>query len=250
MDEFLDHLVVVVGSGGRIGTVLCACLSDSGYAVLGVRRTKVNTESLAAHVYSMAHDAADKDFPDVLAKCIQEIHPRQISLVWNARIPENALPTDDMEVLEQRLIGEIRLGVSACAKSVGNMLQVFGRSFKSMVVISSIYGNRGPRLALYEGDVARAAGMQYGLNKAAQIHLVKELAVRYGREGLRVNCVSFGGVEGRVDVSFEKRYAALCPSGRMLQDADLAGPVEFLISDKSSGVTGHNLVVDGGWTIS
>jgi NAD(P)-dependent dehydrogenase (short-subunit alcohol dehydrogenase family) len=79
--------------------------------------------------------------------------------------------------------------------------------------------------------------------------LTKELAVRLAGRHIRVNAISFGGVEGRVNEAFKARYAQFCPLGRMLNDNDLAGPVEFLATPASSGVTGHNLVVDGGWTI-
>jgi NAD(P)-dependent dehydrogenase (short-subunit alcohol dehydrogenase family) len=91
--------------------------------------------------------------------------------------------------------------------------------------------------------------VHYGVVKAALIHLTKELAVRFADKNIRVNAVSFGGVEGRVDNQFKKRYADLCPNGRMLNDNDLTGAIDFLISRNSLAVTGHNLVVDGGWTI-
>jgi NAD(P)-dependent dehydrogenase (short-subunit alcohol dehydrogenase family) len=66
---------------------------------------------------------------------------------------------------------------------------------------------------------------------------------------VQVNCVSFGGVKGRADADFEARYAKLAPTGRMLDEKDIAGPVAYLLSDASVGMTGHNLVVDGGWTV-
>ena len=49
--------------------------------------------------------------------------------------------------------------------------------------------------------------------------------------------------------SFKKSYAKLCPSGRMLKDDEIFGPIEMLISNKTSGVSGHVLMIDGGWTI-
>ena len=50
-------------------------------------------------------------------------------------------------------------------------------------------------------------------------------------------------------MTLKKRYAELCPMGRMLNEADLAGPVDLLLSPSSSAITGHTLIVDGGWSI-
>ena len=41
----------------------------------------------------------------------------------------------------------------------------------------------------------------------------------------------------------------MCPLGRMLQPKEVFDPIWFLSSDQSSGAIGHNLVIDGGWTI-
>ncbi len=91
--------------------------------------------------------------------------------------------------------------------------------------------------------------VNYLAAKAAHIHLTHDLAVRLAKKNVRVNCISYGGIEGRVDEAFKERYAQMCPSGRMLNDSDLAGPVMFLLSEAASGVTGHNLVADGGWSL-
>ena len=90
--------------------------------------------------------------------------------------------------------------------------------------------------------------MHYGVAKAALGQLTRELAVRLSGRGIMVNCVAFGGVEGRVDDACRERYAKLCPSGRMLKEEELPGPVDLLLSSAGSGITGHVLFVDGGWT--
>jgi NAD(P)-dependent dehydrogenase (short-subunit alcohol dehydrogenase family) len=119
---------------------------------------------------------------------------------------------------------------------------------KSIVNISSIYGVVAPNRNLYK-DKYKSSSIFYGISKAAQIHLTKELAVRFSQNYTRVNSVSFGGIEGRVGLGFKKRYSYMCPSGKMLKANQTFEPVWFLASDQSSGSTGHNLVIDGGWTI-
>ena len=61
--------------------------------------------------------------------------------------------------------------------------------------------------------------------------------------------MAYGGVEGRVDKEFVKRYSLLAPMGRMLKEEEVLGPLEFLLSNTSSSVTGHTIAADGGWTI-
>ena len=100
---------------------------------------------------------------------------------------------------------------------------------------------------LYEGEFRPP--LQYACAKAALIHLTKCLAVQFAPQGIAVNCVTYGGVEGRVDDAFKKRYAALCPMERMMKDGETAGAVDFLLSDKAAYITGQNIVADGGWGI-
>jgi NAD(P)-dependent dehydrogenase (short-subunit alcohol dehydrogenase family) len=122
------------------------------------------------------------------------------------------------------------------------------KSIKSIINISSMYGVVAPNKNLYI-DKYKSSPIFYGISKAAQIHLTKELAVRLSHENIRINSVSYGGVEGRVNSQFKKRYSSMCPIGRMLKKDEVFEPIWFLASEQSSGATGHNLVIDGGWTI-
>ncbi len=61
--------------------------------------------------------------------------------------------------------------------------------------------------------------------------------------------VFFGGVEGRAGEDFKNRYARFCPLGRMLREDEVTGPVDMLLSEQFSGMTGHVLAVDGGWGV-
>lgn len=119
---------------------------------------------------------------------------------------------------------------------------------RGVVTVGSMYGLVAPTPSLYEGDLS-CSPVQYGVAKAALHHMTRELAVRLAPK-IRVNCIAYGGVEGRVDRAFQDRYAGLTPLGRMLNEQDVGGPVAFLLDDKAaSAVTGHVLVADGGWSV-
>lgn len=121
------------------------------------------------------------------------------------------------------------------------------KNLNYIVNISSMYGIVPPNKNLYK-DQYKSSPIYYGVSKAAEIHLTKELAVRLADKSIRVNSISFGGFEGRVNKSFKKIYGKMCPLGRMLKPKEVFEPIWFLCSNQSSGATGHNLVIDGGWT--
>jgi NAD(P)-dependent dehydrogenase (short-subunit alcohol dehydrogenase family) len=117
-----------------------------------------------------------------------------------------------------------------------------------VVNIGSQYGSVAANLSLYD-DPERQSPIHYSVAKGALVHLTRELAVRLAKQKVQINCVAFGGVEGRVDEAFKERYSNLCPMGRMLREDELAGPVELLLSSHSNGITGHTLMADGGWSL-
>ena len=78
--------------------------------------------------------------------------------------------------------------------------------------------------------------------------MTRALACKYGPQGVRVNCVSPGGVFDNQDPVFVERYNQRVPLGRMATPEDVADAVVFLASDKAKYITGQNLVVDGGLT--
>lgn len=121
------------------------------------------------------------------------------------------------------------------------------KHLNNIVNISSMYGVVPPNKNLYS-DKYKSSPIYYGVSKAAEIHLTKELAVRLSDKKIRVNSISFGGFEGRVNKKFKKIYSKMCPLGRMLKPNEVFEPLWFLCSEQSSGATGHNLVIDGGWS--
>jgi NAD(P)-dependent dehydrogenase (short-subunit alcohol dehydrogenase family) len=135
--------------------------------------------------------------------------------------------------------------------------QVFGaamarRGRGTIINIASIYGVVAPDQRIYRGSryLGRPINTPavYAASKAAVMGLTRYLAAYWGGRNVRVNAISPGGVESGQNETFVRRYSERVPLGRMARATELQGAIVYLASDASSYVTGHNLVVDGGWT--
>lgn len=115
----------------------------------------------------------------------------------------------------------------------------------AIVLVASIYGFVAPQWSLYDGT-AMANPAAYGASKGGLIQLGRYLATTLAP--VRVNCLSPGGVARGQDARFVERYVARTPLARMAGEEDLKGAIAYLASPAAAYVTGHNLVVDGGWS--
>ena len=122
----------------------------------------------------------------------------------------------------------------------------------SIVNVASMYGIVSPQPAAYAGSPDFHNPPAYGAAKAGVIQYTRYAAVHLAPDGVRVNAISpgpFPSPSVQEDPAFIAGLAARVPLGRIGRPEDLVGPLVFLLSDASRYVTGHNLVVDGGWTI-
>ncbi|MFC5409300.1 SDR family oxidoreductase [Larkinella bovis] len=135
------------------------------------------------------------------------------------------------------------------ARQVGQAMARLGRG--SMVLFSSMYGSVSPDPAAYEAPMNKNP-IEYGVGKAGIIQMTRYLAVHWGRQGVRCNCISPGPFPNptvqQSEPAFVERLAQKTPLGRVGQSPEIAGAVTFLLSDTASYITGQNLFVDGGWT--
>jgi len=116
----------------------------------------------------------------------------------------------------------------------------------SVILFGSIYGVVGPDPALY-GGTDMVNPVAYGASKGGVIQLMRYLATTLAPT-VRVNAISPGGIAREQPAVFRERYESRTPLARMGSEEDIKGAVVYLAGDLSAYVTGHNLVVDGGWT--
>lgn len=131
-----------------------------------------------------------------------------------------------------------------CKKVLESMTK---RKSGSIVNIASIYGVVGNNFNVYEGTTLTSPAA-YSAIKGGIINFTRYLASYFGKDNIRINCVSPGGIFDNQNPIFVKNYEHKVPLKRMGNPDDIAPAVSFLLSDEAKYITGHNLIVDGGWT--
>ncbi len=247
----MTETILITGATGRIGRVLTAHFRRKGWTVVAVSRSPERLADLEAatadhgRFVALVADMAAAGAADHIAGRTTALGASPHHLVNNARDLTHLRGAGSRPSSAQ-WAGEFKLGVEVPFELATAFANRPDSVLQSVVNIASMYGVVAVQPGLYEKP-EDVAPIHYGVVKAALIHLTRELSVRLAPR-VRVNAVSFGGVIGRTDPGFAARYSRLTPLGRMLDDDDLAGPVDFLTSPGASAVTGHNLLAEGGWT--
>ncbi len=125
------------------------------------------------------------------------------------------------------------------------------RGSGSFVLFSSMYGVVAPDARIYHDPMAPNP-IDYGASKAATLQLSRYFAMHYGSAGIRFNCVTPGPFPNptvqKNHPDFIRDLGEKTLLRRIGQNSEIVGPTLFLLTDSASFVTGHSLVVDGGWT--
>lgn len=124
---------------------------------------------------------------------------------------------------------------------------LFASRHASIINIGSIYGMVAPDMSLYDGT-SLGNPAAYAASKGGLLQLSRWLSTVLA-PSVRVNTITLGGVSRDQEKAFHERYVTRTPLKRMATEEDLKGAVVYLASDASAYVTGHNLVIDGGWSV-
>ncbi len=243
--KILDNkIIIVTGGSGLIGKAIVKDIeSNGGIAINADIDTETNPDK-----NQFKCDITRRGSILELVNNIVKIYGRIDGLV------NNAYPrTEDWGVIFEDIPhGSWRKNVDMQMNSVFDFCQIVLAIMKkqqsgSIVNIASIYGIVGNDLTIYEGTNLTTAAA-YSAIKGGIINFTRYLASYYGRQNIRVNCLSPGGIFNNQDPIFVANYEKKVPMNRMGAPEDIAPPVSFLLSDNAKYITGHNLIVDGGWT--
>ena len=125
------------------------------------------------------------------------------------------------------------------------------KRISTIILFSSIYGMVGQDMEIYKNSNIKE-NISYSLIKGGILNFTRLMASYYGKNKIRINCISPGGVRSPKnklqDKEFLKNYSKRVPMKRMATPDEIANAIIFLTSDLSTYMNGSNLVVDGGWT--
>lgn len=247
--------VLITGGSGLFGLVFTEHFLAQGYCVASTCNSEKSLEMLTekfrehgSRYLALRADMLRDQFHEPLIAELERADFAPNTLVNNAR-SLNFLKTDSNGVVKRNnFVNEYVLDVVAPYELTIALSRQKNRTLNNVINIGSMYGMVAANPRLYVNPEA-GSPIHYGVAKAALSHLTKELSVRLAPLNIRVNCIAFGGIEGRADKEVVKRYSELCPSGRMLRSDEITTPIRLLADDGASGITGHTLVVDGGWSV-
>lgn len=234
---------VVTGSSRGIGAEIARRLAASGAEVLGLSRSAATSSEAR-----LTHQSVDVTDETALAAAIESFGREGLDIcVVNAGAPmvEDFVktPTEQWrKLIEINLVAAIvttRLALAAMLSGAGG----------SIIVISSAAGVRAePEIPVYCAT------------KAALLGLVQALAIKYARNGVRVNAIAPGEIDTKLErdataevaksrgttlEAMHDQLKAEIPVGRLGTPADIAGLALFLASEEASFITGQEFVVDG-----
>tara|TARA_R110002073_G_scaffold74100_2_gene181050 strand:+ start:39697 stop:40500 length:804 start_codon:yes stop_codon:yes gene_type:complete len=250
---------LITGGAGHIGSAMAEALAEAGSSLvlldLDEGRCNEAAEKLAtAHnvevmplVVDLINEEALRAVPGLVENKFGRLDTliNCAALVGTSALEGWAVPFADQSADTWRLALETNLTspfvlAQACAP-------LLAANRGAIVNIASIYGMLGPNMRLYDDAPGMGNPGAYAASKGGLIQLTRWLSTTLAPT-VRVNSISLGGVWRNQDEKFVERYVDKTPLGRMATEEDLKGAALFLSSDLSLYVTGHNLVVDGGWS--
>ncbi len=246
-----DRSALVTGGARGIGKVIALLFADLGADVAvvdvngtGAEATARDVAQRGARSLAIEADVVDRAQVDDAVARSWDFFGHIDIVVNNAGICTH-VPAEDMSPGDWQKIMDVNLNaVFSVSQAVARRMIRRGK------------GGRIVNIASMSGLIVNHPQQQaaYNTSKAAVIHLTKSLAAEWAPHGILVNAISPGYTLTEMTqlphvLSLHQGWVDDTPMGRLAQPEEIAAAVAFLAGDACSYMTGHNLVVDGGFTI-
>ena len=230
---------IVTGAGAGIGKAICQKLSQNNYRVGMLDLNEENVNEASKGIKNCAPLHGDVTNQESIKKAFEKFGEIPDLLVNNVGIVlfgplEKHSVEDYSKSLNINLLGSF----ITSRILINDMIK---RGSGSIINMSSVNGvNPGIGIGAYPAS------------KAGIISMTQQMAIEWGKFGIRVNCISPGFIDAGMskpiyeDPKVRELRGGAVPSGRLGEADDIANAVLFLDSENASYVNGHNLVVDGG----
>ena len=252
MSELFDisgRKALVTGAARGIGKVLALALAGAGCDVSlvglhleGVEETASEINRMGVKAVALQADVSKKEEVDRAFATTEREFGRLDICVNNAGVSFQ-MPVEEMPEEEwDKIIDTNMKGVFLCSQAAARiMIPQKSGSIINLASISARIVNLPQKQAVYNSS------------KAGVAMLTKSMALEWAEYGIRVNSISPGYMKTEMTLSTMEHlfpeWEAMTPMGRLGEPEELRGALIFLASDASSYMTGHDLVIDGGYTI-
>ena len=240
-------VALVTGAGSGLGRSAAQVFARSGAAVLvsdmneeGGAETVAQIEQAGGSASFFRCDVADGDEIDAMVAAALDKFGRLDCAFNNAGIAR----IEDDEYEDEAWDRSIRInltGVMKCIRAEAKAMVAGGGG--AIVNTASIMG-----------IVGNAQQPAYTAGKHGVVGLTKHAALRWAKQGIRINAVCPGVIETAMTrplfdhPEIKQGLDAMTPMGRMGKPEEVGEAVVWLCSGAASFVTGHAMVIDGGWT--
>jgi NAD(P)-dependent dehydrogenase (short-subunit alcohol dehydrogenase family) len=244
MGKLKDKIIIVTGGNGLLGREIIKKLLTEGAKCINVDVNHNTSNDLSC----IQCDITDSNSIDKAIQLVINNFNHIDGLVNNAypRTKDWGLKFEDIDFQSWQSNIDWQLNSYFYFTQQVSKYMV-KQGFGSIVNMASVYGVVGPDFTVYDGTEMTMPAA-YSAIKGGIVNFGRYLASYLGPKGVRVNTISPGGIFDNQNPVFVNNYNKKVPMRRMGLPHDISPAVSFLLSDDAIYITGHNLIVDGGWT--